>query len=125
MFHPKNWFDPEYTKDVEESYTVKVEEKITFISREKLVNQMVAPIRTKLYEERTRILTFADGETESVMQYFEDRFDEVDDILAKKASELRMATSSKIESEKALNEATNLLNKLVEIKDELNSILDI
>lgn len=122
LFH---LFHPTYTVNVEEEYDVEVKEEVTFISREKLLNHMVAPIRTKLYEERTRILQYADDETERVMEYFEERFDEVDDILAEKAKELRQAASSKDESEKALKEATELLERLTEIKTELDAILEI
>ena len=123
--HPSSWFDPTYTVEVEEAYDVEVKEEVTFISRDKLINQMIPPIRTKLYEERTRILQYADDETERVTEYFEVQFDAVDDILAKKAKELRLVASSKDESEKALKEATKLLERLTEIKKELNAILEI
>ena len=43
--------------------------------------------------------------------------------LAEKAKEVRQAASSKDESEKALKEATKLLERLTEIKTELDAIL--
>ena len=46
LFHPSSWFDPYYTTT--EYYDVEIKEEIKFVSREKLSNQMVAPVRKKL-----------------------------------------------------------------------------
>ena len=62
LFHPSSWFNPEY--EVTEYYDVEVEEEIKFISREKLRNQLISPIRKTLYSERSRILDFAKEENE-------------------------------------------------------------
>ena len=123
LFHPSSWFDPTY--ETTEYYDVEVEEEIKFVSREKLSNQLVAPIRKTLMNERTRILQFAKKETENVKEYFYEQFDEVDDILAKKANELREATTSKKASEEALAKANDLLKQLETVKGELESILEI
>lgn len=123
LFHPSSWFDPEY--QVTEYYDVEVEEEIKFISRDKLRNQLISPIRKTLYSERCRILDFAKEETENIKDYFYGQFDEVDALLAKKANELSEATRSKKASEDALAEANNLLSKLEQIKADLEAILDI
>ena len=123
LFHPSSWFDPEYK--VTEYYDVEVEEEIKFISRDKLRNQLISPIRKTLYSERSRILDFAKEETENIKDYFYSQFDEVDALLAKKANELREATCSKKASEDALAEANRLLGKLEAIKADLEAILDI
>ena len=123
LFHPSSWFDPEY--QVTEYYDVEVEEEIKFISRDKLRNQLISPIRKTLYSERGRILDFAKEETENIKDYFYGQFDEVDALLAKKANELSEATRSKKASEDALAEANNLLSKLEQIKADLEAILDI
>lgn len=123
LFHPSSWFNPEY--EVTEYYDVEVEEEIKFISRDKLRNQLIAPIRKTLFSERSRILDYAKEETENIKDYFYSQFDEVDALLAKKANELRDATLSKQASEKALAEANSLLSKLEEIKADLEAILDI
>ena len=108
-----------------EKNDVEVKEEITYVSREKLSNQMVSPIRTKLIDERNRINQYADEETENIKDFFEGKFDEVDKILTEKAKELRQAISSKEESQKALKGATELLERLTEIKKELDAILEI
>lgn len=123
LLHPLSWFDPEY--QVTEYYDVEVEEEIKFISRDKLRNQLISPIRKTLYSERGRILDFAKEETENIKDYFYGQFDEVDALLAKKANELSEATRSKNASEDALAEANNLLSKLEQIKADLEAILDI
>lgn len=123
LFHPSSWFDPEY--EVTEYYDVEVEEEIKFISRDKLRNQLISPIRKTLYSERSRILDFAKEETENIKDYFYGQFDEVDAVLAKKANELSEAIRSKKASEDALAEANRLLSKLEKIKSDLEAILDI
>lgn len=123
LFHPSSWLNPEY--QVTEYYDVDVEEEVRFINRDKLQNQLIAPIRDNLMNERTRILEFAKEETANIKEYFFKQFAEVDALLAKKTNELRSAAHSKEDSEKALAEANNLLNKLDAIKQELESILDI
>ena len=65
------------------------------------------------------ISTVREGES------FYEQFDEVDDILAKLTTKLLKFTSSKEESERALQEATELLHKLEDIRSELEAILDI
>ena len=123
LFHPSSWFDPEY--DVTEYYDVEVEEEIKFISRDKLRNQLISPIRKTVYSERSRILDFAKKETVNIKNYFFDQFDEVDKILAKKMEELNNATRSKENAEQALAEANRRLHELEEIKADLEAILDI
>lgn len=123
LFHPLSWVAPEY--QVTEYYDVEVEEEIKFISRDKLCNQLISPIRKTLYSERGRILDFAKEETENIKNYFYGQFDKVDALLAKKANELSEATRSKKASEDALAEANNLLSKLEQIKADLEAILDI
>lgn len=123
-FNPMRLFKGDYY-DVEESYYVDVKEEIKFVSREKLINGLIAPIRKTLTEERRRISDFADAETKRIKEYFYDQFDEVDEILAKKAKELSSAMASKEASEKALNRANELLAQLKAVKQELDAILEI
>lgn len=123
LFHPSSWFDPYY--DTTEYYDVEIEEEIKSVSREKLLNQLIAPIKKTLYNERNRILEFAKYQTENIKEYFYEQFDEVDRILAEKANELRQATTSKEASYEELKKANTLLKQLEEVKVELESILEI
>lgn len=123
LFNPSRWFNPEY--EVEEYYTVEVKEEITFISKIKLYESMVAPIYAALNAERDRISKYADEETKIIQKYFHEQIDEVDHILAAKAKELREATSSKEASQKALEEANKLYSCLKEVTNELDAILEI
>lgn len=123
LFNPKRWFNPEYKET--EYYKVVVEEKVTFISRQKMRDQLVSPITAELFEEKVRIMEYAKNETCNIKEYFYEQFDEVDDILAKLTTKLLKFTSSKEESERALQEATELLHKLEDIRSELEAILDI
>ncbi len=123
-FNPMRLFKGDYY-DVEESYQVDVKEEIKYVSREKLSNKLVAPIRKALKTERTRILDFAKEETKNIKEYFYEQFDEVDAILTQKANELREATTSKKASEEALKNANALLKQLEEVKSELAAILEI
>lgn len=126
----RKWYNPmRFIKGdfyyAEESYQVEVKEEIKFVSREKLSNKLVAPIRKTLVDERTRILLFAQEETEKIKEYFNEQFNEVDNILAKKANELHDITMTKKASEEALTKANKLLKQLETVKVELESILEI
>lgn len=123
LFHPSNWFDPYYKTT--EYYDVEIKEEIKFVSREKLSNQMVAPVKEKLLEERARVLKYASNETQRVIEYFEAQFDKVDKILADKTEELRKVTISKENAQNALMEARKLIETLEGIRTELNEILEI
>ena len=78
-----------------------------------------------LYSERERIIEYAEGETDSIKEYFYAQFDKVDAILAKKAKELQEATVSKQASEEALTKANGLLKQLEIVRQELESILEV
>ena len=123
VFHPSSWFNPEY--ETTERYDVEVKEEISFVSREKLSNQLVAPIRKTLVIERERIIKFANDETGKIKEYFYEQFDEVDKILAEKTRELHDTIASKEASQKALERAEKLLEQLGEIKTNLQTILNI
>ena len=123
LFHPSSWFDPYYTTT--EYYDVEIKEEIKFVSREKLSNQMVAPVRKKLLKERARVLKYAGDESQRVIEYFEAQFDKVDKILADKADELRKATTSRENAKNALKEAQELMEALEGIRAELDEILEI
>ena len=123
LTHPSSWFNPSYT--ITEHYDVEVKEEIRFVSREKLINQMLPPVRKNLYGERERILIYAESETQRVKEYFEAQFDKVDNVLSEKAEELRKATSSEHEAKEAFNVAEELMGRLDEIQSELDRILEI
>ncbi len=125
VFHISSWIDPTYTYTTTETYEVEVKEKVTFVSREKLTNQLIAPIRVKLIKEREKVLNYVKTETVSLKNYFEERFDEVDQILLSLTRRLGEATRSKEDAQKALKESVALLGQLDEIKKELDAILEI
>lgn len=123
-FNPMRLFKGDYY-DVVENYTVEITEQISFISSEKLINSLIAPVRKWLYEERELILDFADSETRRIKEFFSIQFDRVDQILMDKTNELAQSVSSKEASELALKQANELLDKLEDIQNRLNAILEI
>lgn len=123
-YNPMRLFRGKYY-DVEESYYVDVTEEVKFVSREKLLNSLISPIRQALAEEQIKISEFADNETTRIKEYFYAQFDEVDEILSNKAKELSSALVSKEAAEEALNQANNKLALLESIKQRLDSILEI
>ena len=116
-------FNPEY-EDIE-SYVVEVKEEITFISGQKLIDQLLSPIMKQLYDERERIREYAKEQTTEIKKYFYEQFDEVDRILERKTQELVAATASKESSAAALADANKLLAELEKVKTELEKILEI
>ncbi len=126
----RKWFNPmrlikgDYY-DVEEQRYVDVTEEVKFVSREKLLNSLISPIRQALAEEQIKISEFADNETTRIKEYFYYQFDEVDEILSNKAKELSSALVSKEAAEEALRQANDKLARLELIKQKLDSILEI
>ena len=123
LFNPFRWFNPEYEDT--EYYDVEVKEEITFISKQKLYDQLINPIMKQLQDERERILEYANEQTTEIKEYFYEQFDEVDRILESKTKELMSATASKESSAAALEDATKLLAELEKVKTELDKILEI
>ena len=123
-YSPMRIFRGDYY-DVEKAYYVDIKEEIRFVSRDKLSNTLVAPIRKGLVEERKRISAFAKEKSEELKQEFYAKFDEVDQILAAKTKELHQATASKEAAAEALNRANILLEQLEAVKKELEDILEI
>ena len=123
-FNPMRLFKGDYY-DVTEYYTVDVTEKIKFISRDKLINCLIPPIRKSLSNEKMRINSFAEQESKRIKEYFLVQFARVTKILAEKAEELKKATQSKKNAEIALEAAEKLLSELESVKSELAAILEI
>ena len=99
--------------------------EITFISKQKLYDQLINPIMKQLQDERERILEYAKEQTTEIKEYFYTQFDEVDRILESKTKELVAAIASKESSAAALKDATKLLAELEKVKTELEKILEI
>lgn len=123
VFNPLRWFKPEYEKT--EVYNVEVSEEVKFVSKEKLYSSTVGPVYSSLIAEKQRIMDYASEQTQEIKEYFYEKFDEVDKILAAKASELYSATTSREAAEKALKRANKLLDDLKSVKNELEAILEI
>lgn len=124
FLNPMRLFDGDY-KEITRTKLVDVTEEITFVSRDKLSNALIAPIRKDLVEERKRILKFAEEESKKLIEGFYAKIDEVDRILVKMAGDFRKATDSRDAAAKALERANTLLKQLEEVKNELEAILEI
>lgn len=123
-YNPMRWIDGKYYYE-DEDYTVNVTEEVKFISREKLINVLMPPIRKSLQEERKNIEQFAEEASNRLKAQFQQKFKEVDEILQNKAKELKQALTSQVDSENALKQANELLAQLEGIKKELEAILEI
>lgn len=123
FFHPREWIDPYYTEQVLKN--IQKEVQVSFISRQKLINQLMAPITKSLVEERNRVNAFAVNENAKIINYFEKQFKRVDGIIDEKMKELINVTASEHDAEKALKETEALLNELNIINTKLDNILEI
>jgi hypothetical protein len=123
LFHPSSWFNPEY--DVLVKHMVEVREEVSFISREKLSNLLVSPIRSTIYSERDNVVKFASEQTQIIKESFYKQFDEVDTILAKILNSYQQDTASEVAAKKALARAQDLSEQLKILQKELDDILSI
>ena len=123
LLHPTEWFDPYYTEKVK--LTIEKDVQVAFINREKLMNQLIAPITARLTEENRRVLKFAAVENSKIIDYFDKQFNRVDMIIEAKVDELIKETASETEAQKALAESERILVELNSINEKLNNILEI
>ncbi len=123
LFNPLRWFNPEYEET--EYYDVEVKNEITFVSRDKLNNQLISPVTKGLRKSHDDTLEFAKEKTDELKDFFFGEFDKVDAILIKLTNELAESTRSKEAAAIALNRANNLLAQLGEVNRQLDAILEI
>ena len=123
FFHISAWFNPEYEDT--EYYTVDVKDEVRFISRDKLLNNLIPKLDTNIYQRRDKTLKFAQEGIEKIKVFFDKKFKDLDEILIALTGKLGDSVSSEEKAKKALEDAEKLLKNLKEIKTKLEKILEI
>ena len=123
FFHISAWFNPEYEDT--EYYTVDVKDEVRFISRDKLLNNLIPKLDTNIYQRRDKTLKFAQEGIEKIKVFFDKKFKDLDEILIALTGKLGDSVSSEEKAKKSLEYAEMLLKYLKEIKTKLEKILEI
>lgn len=123
FFHPTEWFNPEYEDT--EYYTVDVKDEIKFISLDKLIGNLMPKLDRTIYQRKEETLEFAKKGIEKIKEFFNKKFEELDEILRTLTKNLDESISSEEAAKKALEDAEKLLKSLEQIKSKLEKVLEI
>lgn len=123
FFHPTEWFNPEYEDT--EYYTVDVKDEIKFISLDKLIGNLMPKLDRTIYQRKEETLEFAKKGIEKIKEFFNKKFEELDEILRTLTKNLGESISSEEAAKKALEDAEKLLKSLEQIKSKLEKVLEI
>ena len=123
FFHPTEWFNPEYEDT--EYYTVDVKDEKKFISLDKLIGNLMPKLDRTIYQRKEETLEFAKKGIEKIKEFFNKKFEELDEILRTLTKNLGESISSEEAAKKALEDAEKLLKSLEQVKSKLEKVLEI
>lgn len=127
-YKPWTWFDPKYVDedyDVEVTYTETVEREVTYVDRDKLAEIMLHKVEGKILEDQKSVIEYSKRQTENIKKYFNIQFINVNKYIEKKAKELKSCISDNKNIENKIIEIQNNTKWLNDIKDRLETVLEI
>lgn len=127
-YKPWTWFDPKFVDedyDVEVTYTETVEREISFVSKKKLSDIMLKEVNKNITEDQNLIVAYSKQQTDKIKKYFNEQFEKVNKYIEVKASELKSCISDDKNIGEKIIEIQNNAKWLNEIKDKLETVLDI
>lgn len=120
----KKWWKP-WTWFQERGHYEDIIEDREYVDGTKLAQKFFAPIQGALYENRKAAVNYSKEQAKKIKEGFSTKFDELDNLLAKKLSELKECASNEKDIEKRLKETQKRLAWLEKIQGKVNSILEI
>lgn len=127
-YKPWTWFDPKYVDedyDVEVTYTETIEREVTYVSRIKLSEIMLREVEKKISEDQNSVVVYSKQQTNNIKEYFNTQFEKVNKYIEVKASELKSCISDDKNIENKIIEIQNNTKWLNDIKNRLETVLDI
>lgn len=121
-YKPWTWFQESghYEAIYEDTF-----ENREYIDGKVLSQKFFAPIEKKLYENSGNAVEYAKEKTRYIKEFFNCRFDELNNILKEKLNELKLCATDEKLAEERLAESRKRLEWLEAIQEKVNSILDI
>lgn len=127
-YKPWTWFDPKYVDedyDVEVTYMATVEKEVSFVSKKRLIDILLKEVNKKLDEDRNSVVVYSEKQTNHIKDYFNSQFEKVNKYIEEKAKELKCCISDDKNIENKIIEIQNNTKWLNEIKNKLETVLDI
>ncbi len=120
----KKWYKP-WTWFQEKGHYKDIYEDKEYVDGTELAQRFFAPIQELLYENSASAVEYAKEQTRAIKNAFAKKFDELDDVLKKKLSELEECAKNNANIEARIRETQERLAWLERIQAKVNSILDI
>ena len=120
----KKWYKP-WTWFEEEGYYRKIYKNKEYIDAEDLFQKIIQPLENSIIENTNYAKDYAVEQSEKISEEFNSKFEELDNVLKGKLDELKSIASDEEKAEKRVQESECKLKWLKEIKEEIESILEI
>ena len=112
------WFD-------EKGYYEDIMEDREYIDANELAKKFFAPLQNQLLKNGDNAIKYANEQAALIKKAFEEKFDELDNVLNMKLVELEECATDSLNVEKIIEKANNRLNWLKNIQTRIQTILDI
>lgn len=112
------WFD-------EAGHYEDIMEDMEYIDVKELGRKFFAPLQKQLMDNGDNAIKYANKQADLIKKEFEEKFDELDNVLNMKLVELEECATDSLNVEKIIKEAQSRLNWLNNIQTRIQMILDI
>lgn len=120
----KKWYKP-WTWLQESGRMCEKFKKVEYINGSELAKDFFSPIEKSLSDNGDRAREYAGEQSENIAERFKEEFARLDDILKAKLSELASYAKDKEKADERVQDSERKLNWLNEIKNKVETILEI
>ena len=120
----KKWYKP-WTWFQESGYTRTKYKTVKYVDGGEMADEFLQPIQNVIYENGENATKYALKQSKKISETFKKEFQKLDMLLKNKLGELKSFATDKEQAEARIRESERKLQWLKEIKDEVESILEI
>lgn len=120
----KKWYKP-WTWFQEDGYYRTTYKKVRYIKADEFAQDFLQPVKDNIYKNGENAEYYALAQSKYIYAKFNEGFKQLDNILKSKLNELRDCVTNKNKIEERIQESEKKLKWLIEIKNDLDSILEI
>lgn len=120
----KKWYKP-WTWFQESGYNKTKYKTVEYIDAGQLADEFLQPIQSVLYENGNTAVKYALKQSKKISEAFNREFKRLDSLLREKLDELKSYATDKRKAEARIRESERRLQWLSEIRNEVESILEI
>lgn len=120
----KKWYRP-WTWLQESGYYRTKYKTVEYIDAGDLADECLQPIQDDIYESGNKARQYAEKQSKKIAESFKKEFEKLDLLLKNKLNELKSYATNKQKAEERIRESERRLQWLEEIRNEVESILEI